>query len=84
MNGDLPPSSKDSGTRLAPAAAAICRAVATEPVKLRRRILGWRAKAAPASRPMPCTTLNTPSGSPASAVMSASSDAVSGAHSGGL
>ena len=40
--------------------------------------------AAPASSPIPCTTLNAPSGSPASRVMSASSDAVSGAHSGGL
>ena len=40
--------------------------------------------AAPASSPIPCTTLNAPSGSPASRVMSASSEAVSGAHSGGL
>ena len=34
--------------------------------------------------PVPCTTLRTPGGRPASAAMSASSDAVSGAHSGGL
>ena len=33
---------------------------------------------------MPWTTLNTPGGRPASWAMSASSDAVSGAHSGGL
>ena len=44
----------------------------------------WRVSGAPASRPVPWTTLNTPSGSPASLVMSASRDAVSGAHSGGL
>ncbi len=59
-------------------------AVGTEPVKLSRRTFGWRERAAPASWPSPCTTLNTPAGSPASAVMSASSEAVSGAHSGGL
>ena len=45
---------------------------------------GCAVSGAPASRPVPCTTLKTPAGSPASAMMSASSDAVSGAHSGGL
>ena len=65
-------------------AAAIRPAVGTEPVKDIRRMPGWPLSAAPASGPSPCTTLNTPGGRPASAVMSASSEAVSGAHSGGL
>ena len=41
-------------------------------------------RAAPASSPIPCSTLNAPSGRPASCAMSASIEAVSGAHSGGL
>ena len=45
---------------------------------------GCAVSAAPASSPIPCTTLNAPSGRPASRAMSASIDAVSGAHSGGL
>ena len=44
----------------------------------------WAISGAPASAPKPCTTLNTPSGRPASWAMSASRDAVSGAHSDGL
>ena len=68
----------------APAAAATSRPVATEPVKQIRARSGCAASGAPASTPRPCTTLNTPSGSPAARVMSASRLAVSGAHSGGL
>ena len=83
-SGDLPPSSSDTGVSWAPAAAATCRPVATDPVKQTRATEGCAASAAPASAPRPCTTLNTPSGSPASRVMSASRLAVSGAHSGGL
>ena len=45
---------------------------------------GCAVSGAPAWAPVPWTTLNTPSGRPAFLVMSASSDAVSGAHSGGL
>ncbi len=41
-----------------------------------RRTPGCFVSAAPASGPSPCTTLKTPAGRPASAVMSASSDAV--------
>lgn len=66
------------------AAAAIRRAVGTEPVKLMRRTSGWAARGAPTSSPYPCTRLKTPGGSPASCVMSARSEAVSGAHSEGL
>src|SRR5438128_4978378 len=49
-----------------------------------RSTSGCAVSAAPASSPMPCTTLNTPSGMPASCVMSASREAGSGAQSGGL
>ena len=82
--GDLPPSSKDSGVRLSAAARATALAVGTEPVKAMRATPGWDTSAAPASVPMPWTTLKTPGGMPASAVMSAKRLAVSGAHSGGL
>ena len=83
-SGDFPPSSNDSGTILAAAARAITPAVGTDPVNDSRRMPGWAVSGAPASVPVPWTTLNTPSGRPASLVMSASSEAVSGAHSGGF
>ena len=66
------------------AALAITPAVGTEPVKDSRLMPGWAVSGAPAWAPVPWTTLNTPAGRPASWVMSASSEAVSGAHSGGL
>jgi hypothetical protein len=68
----------------AAAAAPTERDVGSEPVKLIRRTRGSATSAAPASAPRPWTTFSTPSGRPASAAMSASSEAVSGAHSGGL
>jgi len=66
------------------AAREMTPAVGTEPVKASRSMPGCAVRAAPASRPEPCTTLKTPGGTPASAMMSASRLAVSGAHSGGL
>ena len=66
------------------AAAAMTPAVGTEPVKHSREIPRCEVSGAPASAPVPWTTLKTPGGIPASAVMSASMLAVSGAHSGGL
>ena len=60
------------------------RAVSGEPVNDTRRTLGCATSAAPASSPMPCTTLNTPGGKPASTVRSASSEQDSGDHSAGL
>ena len=83
-NGDLPPSSSETGVRLAPADAATSLPVGTEPVNAIRSTSGFATSAAPASSPIPWTTLNAPSGNPASCAMSASIDAVSGAHSGGL
>ena len=69
---------------LAAAARPIERPVSGEPVKLMRRTPVLETSAAPASSPMPWTTLNTPGGKPASAVRSASSEHDSGAHSGGF
>ena len=66
------------------AALAITPAVGTDPVNDSRRMPGCAVSGAPACAPVPWTTLKTPAGRPASAVMSASNDAVSGAHSGGL
>ena len=84
-SGDFPPSSKHTGVMLRRRGRARSRpAVGTEPVKQSRPTPGCAASGAPASAPVPWTTLRTPGGRPASAAMSASSDAVSGAHSGGL
>ena len=83
-NGDLPPSSSETGVRFAAAAWATSFPVSIDPVNAIRSTPGWAVSAAPASSPIPCTTLNAPSGRPASRVMSARSEAVRGAHSGGL
>ena len=84
MNGLLPPSSRLHGTRLAPAACAIHLAVGTEPVNDTRASRGSDTSLAPVFAPEPCTMLNTPGGRPAASAQSASSELVSGAHSGGL
>src|SRR5689334_12804209 len=84
MNGFLPPSSAVNGTTFCAAATPMWRAVSVEPVNETRRTSGCDTSAAPASSPMPCTTLNTPGGSPASSASSASSEQDSGDHSAGL
>ena len=83
-SGDLPPSSSDTGVSCAPAAAATRRPVRADPVNATLARSGCATSAVPACPPRPWTTLKTPSGRPASRVMSASRLAVSGAHSGGL
>ena len=45
---------------------------------------GWDIRASPATRPVPVTTLTTPSGRPASVAASANISAVSGVSSAGL
>ena len=60
------------------------RAVGGEPVNATRSTPGWPVSGAPASAPVPCTRLKTPGGRPARSQRSASSEAVSGAHSGAL
>ena len=69
---------------LVAAALAITPAVGTDPVKASRLMPGCAVSGAPASAPVPWTTLNTPAGTPASCMMSASRLAVRGAHSGGF
>ena len=53
------------------AARAMTPAVGTEPVNASRLMSGCAVSGAPASTPVPCTTLSTPAGSPASCAMSA-------------
>ena len=78
------PARADTGVRFAAAASATSLPVSTEPVNAMRATPGSLVSAAPASSPIPWTTLKTPSGRPASRAMSARSDAVRGAHSGGF
>ena len=66
------------------AATPMWRAVSGEPVNEMRRTPGCSVSPAPTSSPMPCTTLSTPGGSPASSARSASSEHESGDHSAGL
>ena len=85
MFGLLPPSSRVSFFRLlAPAAATISLPTSVEPVKATLSTSLCAASAAPAVSPKPGTTLTTPSGTPASAISSASRSAVSGVCSAGL
>src|SRR5580692_7096453 len=58
--------------------------VASEPVNVILAISGWSTSAEPASAPRPVTTLNTPSGNPASLVSAANSTVDTEANSEGL
>ena len=83
-HGDFPPSSIDRPLRLSAADRMMTCPVVVSPVNEIRGTPGCATSAAPASSPMPCTMLNTPSGTPASVMISGSSDADSGVHSAGL
>src|SRR6185437_16172263 len=82
--GDLPPNSIDERFKVGAPAATIVWPVVVSPVKQMRSTPGCAESAAPAVSPNPCTTLNTPAGTPASSITPASSVAVSGDHSAGL
>ena len=82
--GDLPPSSSVTGTSRSAAARATARPVATEPVKPIRRTRRSSTSAAPASAPVPVTTLSRPAGSPAPVATRASSSVVVEVNSEGL
>ena len=58
--------------------------VFVEPVNATLSTPGWRTSARPIAGPLPVTTLNTPSGMPASVTSLASSSAVTGVWSDGL
>ncbi len=60
MNGDLPPSSNDTGVRWEAASPYTVRAVAGEPVNATRSTSGCPVSGAPAEAPVPCTMLSTP------------------------
>src|ERR671912_744833 len=82
--GPLPPSSAVNGTRFFAAETPIRRPASGDPVKETRRNSGCATSAAPASSPIPCTTLKTPGGKSASAKRSARSEHESGDHSAGF
>ncbi len=58
--------------------------VADSPTKATAFTAGCSVRARPACSPIPLTRLTTPSGTPASCMISARSHAVSGLHSAGL
>ena len=66
------------------AAAATAAPVAAEPVRVMKRVVGWRASAAPVLAPGPKSTFSTPSGVPASRHTSNTRRAVAGANEAGL
>src|SRR5665213_551809 len=84
ITGFLPPSSKCTRFRVGAPCAMIADPVALSPTKPIALIAGCSVKALPASSPMPCTVLSTPSGTPACLTSFARRSAVTGDHSAGL
>ena len=82
MKGLLPPSSMLYF--FSPALRTIALPVAVEPVKDTSRTSGCATSGAPASRPLPCTMLSTPGGTPASSASWPRRAAVIGLSSLGL
>mmetsp|Transcript_97191 Transcript_97191/g.253258 ORF Transcript_97191/g.253258 Transcript_97191/m.253258 type:complete len:217 (-) Transcript_97191:479-1129(-) len=84
--GALPPSSAQYA-RTRPASVIVrwtLRPVATPPVKSTRSTSGFRARALPATGPVPGSTWTVPGGNPASPRISPSRSTVSGASKGGF
>ena len=84
ITGFLPPSSKCTRFRVGAPCAMIAEPVALSPTKPIALMAGCSVSALPASSPMPCTVLSTPSGRPACLASLASRSAVTGDHSAGL
>src|SRR5437868_5376515 len=82
--GDLPPSSSEIFFRLPDAACMIVLPTAVEPVNATLSTFGLAASSAPTTAPGPVTTLITPAGAPASAMMRASSNVVPAVNSDGF
>ena len=81
----LPPSSNDTGFTPAAATRMIAPPVADSPVKVIASISGFAVSHSPVeSAPKPWTRLNTPGGTPALSITSASKVAVEGVSSLGL
>ena len=83
-NGALPPSSSCTRWPCTAAAAITLRPTAVDPVNVTTSTSRCPASAVPTSEPAPVTTLNTPSGSPASLASRASVSVVNGVSSHGL
>src|SRR6185312_7571477 len=84
ITGFFPPSSKCTRFNVGAPCAMIAEPVALSPTKPIALIAGCSVSALPASSPMPCTVLRTPSGTPACLTSRASRSAVTGDHSAGL
>src|ERR1700761_3935061 len=82
--GFLPPSSKCTRFSVFAPCAMIAEPVALSPTNPMALIAGCSVSALPASSPMPCTVLSTPSGRPACFASFANRSAVTGDHSAGL
>ena len=83
MFAALPPSSSVSRLPVPATAGWICLPTSVEPVKATLSTPGWPTSPAPVL-PSPVMMFTVPGGSPASAMTSASSSAVSGVVSAGL
>ena len=81
---DLPPSSSVTRLKLPAAPCMMRRPTPGEPVKVTLSTSGWFTSRSPTTLPSPVTTLNTPSGTPASSASSASRSADSGVSSAGF
>src|SRR3981081_1300512 len=84
ITGFLPPSSKCTRFNVGAPCAMIADPVVVSPTKAIALMAGCSVSALPASSPMPCTVLSTPSGTPACFTSLASKSAVTGDHSAGL
>src|SRR6185437_4929846 len=84
ITGFLPPSSKCTRFKVGAPCAMMAEPVALSPTNPIALIAGCSVSALPASSPMPCTVLRTPSGTPACFTSFASRSAVTGDHSAGL
>jgi hypothetical protein len=80
----LPPSSSESFAKRGATAAATAAPACEPPVKETAPTLWWEHSAAPASWPVPCTTLKMPRGRPARSRSPASIVALVGVSSEGL
>ena len=84
MLADLPPSSSVTRLMESAASAPIRRPTSVDPVNATFATSGCWTSRSPTVRPAPTTTLNTPSGMPATSAMRSSSSAVIGVNAAGF
>ena len=80
MLADFPPSSWQTRLTVGAAACATRTPARVEPVKDTMSMSGWLLMAWPTVGPSPLTRLNTPAGTPAASITSASTSAHSGVN----